>query len=123
MFLHAPPRLEQAILHRMADPGKAFEVRGVETEKIRLLGRLDNQGVRQLDHLLLPSVLLDSGSLQDSMARPCRDFLGAVIVNPNQLFSSGFAIVSDGSLLLHQGGAVLLQHSDQLTEFHALFSV
>src|SRR5208337_3184176 len=59
-FLHAPLRLEQAILHGMADPCESLQIGGVETEEVGLIGCFNDKAVGQFNHRLAPRF---SGSL------------------------------------------------------------
>jgi len=52
---HAPLRLEQAILHRMADPCESLQIGGVETEEVGLIGCFNDKTVGLFNHRLAPS--------------------------------------------------------------------
>src|SRR5579863_767025 len=57
MFLHSPPRLVKAIFNRVADTGKAFEVRRIEPEEVGVFCGFDHQGVIKVDHFSLAGLL------------------------------------------------------------------
>ncbi len=48
MFFHAPLRLVQAILDRMADSRESFQFRRVEAKEIRLFRCFNDQRIRQV---------------------------------------------------------------------------
>ena len=57
VLLHGPTSLIDAILNRMADTGKSIKVRRIKTEEVRFFCRLDDQGIRQVNHgLFAPAI-------------------------------------------------------------------
>lgn len=61
MLLHPPSRLVQTILDGITDARESFQVRGIESEEIWIVGNFDNQGVAAIEHrtslhfLLMPA--------------------------------------------------------------------
>src|SRR5262249_22650480 len=50
VFLHAPFRLVETVFDRVADAREAFQIWREETEKVRFVSRLDDEGIGQIDH-------------------------------------------------------------------------
>src|SRR5574341_150630 len=50
VLLDSPFCFVQAVLHGMADSCEPFQIRGVKSEKGRVLGRLDNERVLEIYH-------------------------------------------------------------------------
>lgn len=53
MLLNAP--FIKAILYRMAESRKSFQIGGIEAEKDWIIGYLDHQGIFQVHHMRPPS--------------------------------------------------------------------
>ena len=90
VFLHSPTGLIQTIFNRVADAGKPFQVRRVGTEEVRLVGRFNDQGVRQVKHdsWTFTFYLFEAGGFEDRLTGAVWDLFLAMIVNPDETFSN-----------------------------------
>ena len=62
----------------------------------------------------------DPSSLQNSMTCACWDLFGAVIVNPNQPFESGLAIISNRPFFLDELEPLAFEQPHKFVEFYPL---
>ena len=95
MLLHTPFRLVQAILNRVPNAGKAFQVGRVKAKETWIVRCLNHELVFQIEHnpASITVLLVDPAGFNESKKGARRNFLRTMIIDANQFIVARLGII------------------------------